>query len=486
MIPDYVKQEARKELARRSYIKYVEYVHEGRWVRSAHTNLICDYVEKILSGEIKRLILSVPPQHSKSMTVTETLPSYYLGKFSDRRVIEASYGDDLARRFGRRNKQKIEQFGKDLFNIELSKSSSSDTEFEIEGTKGSMISRGIMAGITGQPADLIIIDDPIKNKLEANSQTYRDRLWEEWLNSLNTRLSANGSVIIIQTRWHEDDLAGRLLTYEKDKWTYVNIPCEAEENDILGRQIGDALFPEIGKDNAWLKEFKESYTSQEGSMTWNALFQGRPTAQEGNLIKRAWFKYYKELPTIAYKLISVDATFKDGDNNDFVAIQVWGKINADCYLIDRIKERMDFPTTLQAIKNMVAKHANYNALLVEDKANGSAIISMLQKQIHGVIPINPEGGKVARVNAISPMIESGNVYLPETAWVNDFVNECVSFPNATHDDEVDGMSQALNRLKGINAMVYKLTDQEVMAQQRYTESVEALAGHEPDRSFFKY
>jgi predicted phage terminase large subunit-like protein len=470
-----IKDEIIKEIARRSYADYVEYVHEGRWIPSKHLLFICESIEKVLSGEIKRLIISLPPQHGKSQTITETLPSYYLGKNPTKRVIEASYGDDLARRFGRRNKQKIEQFGYDLFNIQLSKTSSSDTEFEIEGFKGSMISRGIMSGITGQPADLIIIDDPIKNKLEANSQTYRDRLWEEWLNSLNTRLSANGAVILIQTRWHEDDLAGRLLTYEKDKWTYINIPCEAEEDDILGREIGQALFPEIGKDDEWLKEFKKSYTSQEGSMTWNALFQGRPTAQEGNLIKRSWFRYYTEMPNVAHKVLSVDATFKDGDNNDFVAIQVWGKVNEDYYLIDRIKEHMDFPTTLQAVKNIQAKH-HCNSILIEDKANGSAIISMLQKQMAGVIPINPEGGKVARVNAISPIIESGHVYIPEWEWTNDFINECVSFPNAIHDDEVDSMSQALNRLKTVNATIYIPTEHELMAQRRYEETVESIAG----------
>lgn len=141
------------------------------------------------------------PTHN-SQTITETLPSYFLGKFPNKRVIIASYGDDLARRFGRRNKQKIREYGKDLFDISLSKTSISDTEFEIEEHKGSVISRGIMAGITGQPADLIIIDDPIKNKLEANSQIYRDRLWEEWLNSINTRLSADGKIILVQTRWH--------------------------------------------------------------------------------------------------------------------------------------------------------------------------------------------------------------------------------------------------------------------------------------------
>ena len=485
MIPDYVKEEAKKELARRSYINYVEYTHEGRWLRSKHLELVCEYVEKVLSGEIDRLIISMPPQHGKSQTVTETLPSYYLGKYPERRIIEASYGDDLARRFGRRNKQKINQFGQQLFGIQLSKSSSSDTDFEIEKYKGSMITRGIMAGITGQPADLIIIDDPIKNKEQAMSETYRNKLWEEWLNSINTRLSANGKVILIQTRWHEDDLAGRLLMYEPDKWTYINIPCEAEENDILGRKVGDALFPEIGKGNEWLKDFKTSYTSQEGSMTWNALYQGRPTAMEGNMILRKWINYYKELPNIAYKCISVDATFKDGDNNDYVAIQVWGKLNNNYYLIDRLKARMDFPTTLQAIKNMRAKHP-VNAVFIEDKANGSAIISMLRKSMSGIIDINPEGGKVARVNAISPLFEAGNVFIPEREWTNDYINELVSFPNATHDDEVDATSQALNRLKTVNAEIENITYKDKVAIHKYQQTVEAIAGSGPDESFFKY
>lgn len=473
MIPEYVRELAKQELARRSYIDYVEYVHEGRWVRSKHLEVVCDYVEKVINGEITRLIISMPPQHGKSQSVTETLPSYYLGKYPTRRVIEASYGDDLARRFGRRNKQKIEQFGEQLFGIKLSKSSSSDTEFEIETHKGSMISRGIMAGITGQPADLIIIDDPIKNKLEASSETYRDRLWEEWLNSLNTRLSASGSVILIQTRWSEDDLAGRLITYEKDKWTYINIPCEAEENDIIGRQVGDALFPEIGKNNEWLKEFKQSYTSSEGSMTWNSLFQGRPTSMEGNIVKRAWLKYYKELPIMGYKCISVDATFKDGDKNDFVAIQVWGKINNSYYLIDRLKERMDFPTTLQAVRNMRLKH-RVNSVLIEDKANGSAIISMLRKEMDSVIEINPSGGKVARLNAISPLMEGGNVYLPETEWINDYVNELAAFPNGKNDDEVDSTSQALNYLKTVYADVRDATQQERDTRLKAIERVREI------------
>jgi hypothetical protein len=207
------------------------------------------------------LILSVPPQHGKSECITATLPSWYLGKYPERRVIEVSYGDDLAQVFGRRNKQKIEEYGEEIFGIRLSKNTRSETEFEIEGHKGSMISRGIMSGITGRSSDLVILDDPIKNRMEAESQTYRDRVWDEWQNSIKTRLSAKGKVIVIQTRWHEDDLAGRLSRNYPKRFKYINIPCEAEENDILGRKPGDALFPEIGKDKAWLQKFKEDYVN---------------------------------------------------------------------------------------------------------------------------------------------------------------------------------------------------------------------------------
>lgn len=487
-----IREELQKELARRSYVDYVEYVHEGRWLRGKHLEFICNDIDLLINDELYNekdestqiLIVEVPPQHGKSQSVTETLPSYYLGKFPSRRIIEASYGDDLARRFGRRNKQKIKQFGYELFGIELSKSSSSDAEFEIQEHKGTMISRGIMAGITGQPADLIIVDDPIKNRQEADSDTYRTRMKEEFLNSILTRLSANGKIIVIQTRWHEDDLAGWIKSNFKRVKT-ITFTCEAEENDILGREKGQALFPEIGKDDKWLQEFKESYTTTEGSRAWNALFQQRPTSQEGNMIKRSWFKYYKELPDIKYKIMSVDATFKDGDNNDYVAIQVWGKRNNEYYLIDRLKERMDFPTTLMAIKVMKLKHT-LNAIYIEDKANGSAIISMLKKSVQGVIAVNPDGGKIARVNAVSPLIEAGNVYIPETEWTNDYINELVAFPNGKHDDEVDSTTQALNKLRTINADVRELTEEEVRQQEKRKEQIRSIAGNSATRSFINY
>lgn len=442
--------EIRRRQAIQNYAKYVEYVHEGRWLLSKHLLFICDQIEQLLNNQLKEdiLIISMPPQHGKSMCVTETLPSYYLGKYPDKRVIEVSYGDDLARRFGRSNKRKIEQFGKKLFNVELSRDSRSDTEFSIEGHQGSMISRGIMAGITGQPGDLIIIDDPVKNRQEADSETYRDRMWEEWLNSINTRRSATCKVILIQTRWHEDDLAGRLIATMPNKCKVINLPCEAEDNDILGRLLGDSLFPEIGKDKLWLQEFKQSYATQEGTRAWSALFQGRPTAQEGNLIKRGWFKYYNLMPDRFDQVIqSWDCTFKDSVGSDFVVGTVWGRVGADKYLLDIKRAQMDLPATIQAIIQMTAKWPDAWMKLVEDKANGSAVIQMLQHKIPGLYAVNPEGSKIARVQAVLPHIEAGNVYLPEDAeWTNDFVEECASFPQGKHDDQVDSMSQALIRL----------------------------------------
>jgi predicted phage terminase large subunit-like protein len=446
------KIKASQELERRrvqeEYIKYVMYTHDGRWIASKHLVYVCDKVQMFVEGKIDKqiLVLQMPPQHGKSQSITETLPSWYIGKYPTKRVIAAAYGDDLAQRFGRRNKDKIEKYGKYIFGIELSKKTSSATEFELSNGIGSMICRGIMSGITGQAADLILIDDPIKNRQEADSETYRNRLWEEWLNSLKTRLSAKGKVILIQTRWHEDDLAGRIIKNEGDKVLVINMPCEAEENDIIGRQVGEPLFPEIGKNKEWLEEFKRSYTSQEGKRAWLALFQGRPTADEGNLIQRKWWKWYSVLPDMIHTIMSVDATFKDNENSDFVCIQLWGKREANIYLIDMVNARMDFPTTLQAIMTMKAKHEKCKMILVEDKANGSAIIQVLQRKISGVIPIQPDGGKVARVNAISPAIESGNVYLPEgKEWVHDFIEQCNAFPSGKHDDMVDAMSQALNR-----------------------------------------
>lgn len=433
---------------RENYASYCYFVHKGKWIDTHFhkflANKIQTFVETYTGNPYDILVLSCPPQHGKSLTVTETFPSWYVGKYPDRRCIIACYNDDFAGKFGRRNKAKIDEVGQFIFDIKLKKSS--DRDMEIADHDGGIITRGIMAGITGNAGDLIIIDDPVKNRLEADSSTYRERLWEEWENSIMTRTQAGTKIVIIQTRWHEDDLAGRVIANENFV-EVVNIPVEAEENDILGRNIGDALCPEIGKDNKWLQEFKQRYA--DGKRAWNALYMGRPTSAEGNIFKREWWQYYDQLPEhIQLVGISVDATFKDSDTSDFVAIEVWGKLNGDYYLIDIIKKRMDFPETLKAIRYMADKYPQKHSILVEDKANGSAIISMLKHEIGGIIAITPKESKVARANAITGIVEGGNVYLPRYAdFTGEFVEEFASFPNGVHDDLVDACTQFINHFK---------------------------------------
>jgi len=449
----------RRELARKSYARYVEYVHQGRWIPAKHLIFICDKVQAFLEDNTGHpydvLILQIPPQHGKSQSITETLPSWFLGKNPLYRVIEVSYNDTFAQKFGRRNREKIKDFGGSLFNIALSKGKDSNEEFELSNNVGGMISRGIMSGVTGNPANLIIIDDPIKNREEADSENNREKQWDEWQNSIKTRLAAGAKVILIMTRWHEDDLAGKVLKSEKNV-TLISLPCEAEENDPLGRAVGQALFPEIGKDDEWLVQFKDSFMHDPfieggGARAWNALYQQRPSALEGAMIKRQWWKFYTEVPTNFNQILqSWDMTFKDSKASDFVSGQVWGSVGANIYMMpDREYGRMDFPATLAAFRRLTDRNPKAAVKLVEDKANGPAVIAMLNKEIRGIIAINPKGSKIARVSAVSHLIEAGNVYLPSPSicpWINSFIDECASFPNGAHDDQVDCMSQALQRL----------------------------------------
>ncbi len=449
-------QEEYRDILRTDYCEYVKFVHHGDWFPSPFHTYLCDRVQEFVERKTDKpyeiLCISTPPQHGKSQTITETLGSWYLGNNPKHRVIEISYNEDFAVLFGRRNREKISDYGKDLFGIEISKEKNTARDFELvgEGIKGSMISRGVMTGVTGQKCNLMIIDDPIKNSQEASSEVYRDRLYNEWVRSFKTRLWVGAKVIVIMTRWHEDDLVGRLLK-EEANIEVINFPCECddEETDLLHRKNGDALCPEMGKDNNWLQEFKRSFTTTEGAMTWNSLYQGRPTSLEGNLIHREWWNYYKteELPEIVDWVMSVDAAFKDESTNDYVAIQVWGKVGANIYLIDAVKKHLNFPDTIMEIRRLRGLYDKCKVTLIEDKANGSAIITMLKHELVGVIPVQPQGSKASRVNAVLGAIESGNVYLPKNKrFTVDFVNECASFPNGKHDDQVDAMSQALIRL----------------------------------------
>ena len=450
-----------------NYLYYCDYVHnhghkELKWIPSKVHKFLCESVQEFVARQTGRaldiLIINMPPQHGKSETVTATFPSWYIMRNPDKNVIQVSYGDDLSRRFGLQNLNKVREFGY-IFGAEIDPDKKAAMSFGIKGHSGGMKSAGYGAGITGNPADLIIIDDPVKNRIEADSESNRETKWNDFEDSIKSRLSAGGKIILIMTRWHEDDLAGRLIENYGEYVTLLNLPCEAEENDPLGREVGEALCPEIGKDNDWLKSFKATHTGEQGLRSWNALYQGRPTALEGNMLKRGWWQFYEveeyENGNLNFDsmLISVDAAFKDEKSNDYVAITVWGKKRQRIYLVDLVNEHLNFTATVNKIRMLRARHPKANMTLIEDKANGSAIIQVLKERaVGGVVAVHPRESKEARVSAVSLEIEAGNVYLPtDKTFTWEFIDQCASFPNGKHDDMVDSMSQALNRLVSMNA-----------------------------------
>lgn len=465
---DALAYEASKELARQFYRDYVEFVHRGHYEHYRHTELICEVLQRIADGEQLSVLIEMPPRHGKSMTVTESFPSYYLMKNPDKRVIAAAYSDGLAKKFGRLNRNKFNEYAHELFNIQLSEANAAVKDWGVEGKQGGMIATGIGGSITGQGADLMIIDDPIKNMKEASSQTIRDNIWDEWEATLVTRLHDGASLIVIMTRWHEDDLIGRLLARSPRKWIRLRLPAISEdEDDLLGRAPGEPLCRELGFDEQWAADKK----AEVGSRTWNALYQQRPSPAGGSIFKREWIRYYVRteeqkrewglsddvaaLPIHFDKMAqSWDCTFKATDTSDYVAGGVWARKKAQYFLLDIDHRRMGFADTMKAIRAMSDKWPNARSKYIEDKANGSAIIEMLKDEISGIVPVDPEGGKEARANAVSPLFEAGNVYLPHPnmcSWVEDLIEELVSFPNAAHDDLVDMTTQALNQLYTSNS-----------------------------------
>lgn len=456
------QEQAKRELARRHFSWYLPYTQGKTWINTRFASFLSLKVQEFLELETGHaydiLVIETPPQHGKSMTVTESLPSWWLGKHPNERIIVAAYNDDLAGRFMRRNKEKLKTKCDKLFGVQIGDIDRADAVELAAPYKGGILSRGIRSGITGNPANLIIIDDPIKSREEADSATWRGKVWDEWQNSIKSRLAAGAKVIVIMTPWHEDDLAARILQTEPNS-TLLRLPVEAEENDLMGRAIGDPLCPELGKDANWLADFKASYMGdpQGGPRAWTALYQCSPRVEGGNLVRREWWQYYKptEVQTFGTELISVDAAFKGTDTSDYVAITVWGKRGNNYYCQYCLNRHMSFTETLEAIRSTRALFPNARKVLIEDKANGTAIIDVLQREMF-CVPVNPKGGKVARVNAVSAAIETGHVFLPENApWVEPYLDQWSAFPAGAHDDMVDSSTQALSNMLYASGAAYQ-------------------------------
>ncbi|MBC1935190.1 phage terminase large subunit [Listeria grandensis] len=460
---EYLYDETVRELSRRNFADFFYLSHGKRYNLLRHQKLIAEKLQKILDGEQKHYIIEIPPQHGKSTVITETFPAYFLMQNPDKLAMVVSYSEELYKKFGRKNRDKFRMYANDLFGLNIDPISSSVSNWGVEGHLGELYSTSILGGATGRGSNLLIIDDPIKNRAEADSKTIRDKVYAEWQDTFYSRLSADGSVIVIMTRWHEDDLAGRLLKEMSLPWEEIKIPAIAEANDLLGRKIGEALAPEIGKDEIWAERTK----AVTGVRGWTALYQQRPSPADGNMFKRKYFRFY--VPNEDFKrkyglgddvvvlprLFDVsaqswDCAFKDTKNSDYVAGHLWSIKGANYYMIDRDHDRMDIVRTMQGIRNMSTKWPDAIAKYVEDKANGPAVIQMLRDEIPGLIPIEPEGGKEVRANATVPVFEAGNVFLPHPLykpWSEEVIEEFVAFPNGANDDDVDAATQLINKLR---------------------------------------
>lgn len=449
------------QLARNSLFGFTMFTqpeYQAGWVHEEICNALDRFLQGVINKESPRLLITMPPRHGKSELASRKFPAYALGRYPDLSMIATSYAADLASRMNRDVQRIIDSQKFHILFPEtcLAKSNvrtvsqgtalrNSDI-FEIVGHAGGYRSAGVGGGITGMGGDILLIDDPFKDRKEADSKTVRDNVWDWYTSTLYTRAAPGGGILLIQTRWHMDDLAGRLLEAAKDggdKWEVVNFEAIAT-SDEKHRRKGEALHP-ARYDIKQLRKIKKAL----GTRDWEALYQQKPVPDGGTIFHKAWFKRYlpKDLPAKFQKIIlSWDMTFKDTDGSDFVVGQTWGKDGANMYLLDLVRGQWDFVETLKQFKALKKKWPGASRILVEDKANGPAVISMCKKAVQGIIPVEPDGSKLARAHAVTAFFEAHNIYIPADGvypWVQAYIDEMTQFPSAAHDDMVDATTQAV-------------------------------------------
>jgi predicted phage terminase large subunit-like protein len=410
-----------------------------------HVRILMSRLEAIERGEIKRLIISEPPRHGKSYTTTEIFPAWYLGRNPTRYVISSACTQELSDKFGRsvRNLMLDPRFGAIFPTARLSQDSAAASRFSTR-SGGEYFGIGRGGAVLGRGADVLLIDDPLRDAQEAGSANIREQLHQWFSEVAYTRLQPGAAVIVISTRWHEDDLAGWLLREHPDEgWRVLSLPAIAERDEGW-RKEGEALWPDRYPLSA-LRQIR----SQIGGPAFASQYQQRPSAAEGAVFKRNWWQYWKgETPRLSRIIQSWDTAFKTGAENDYSACTTWGEAADGYLLLHAWKERVEFPELKRKVESFGSKW-NPNAVLVEDKASGQSLIQELQRGTKlPILPIKVDTDKLARAQAVTPLIEAGRVYLPESApWLDDLLDELATFPNAAHDDLTDSVTQALNYLR---------------------------------------
>jgi len=411
-----------------------------------HHELIVSKLEAVERGQISRLMIFLPPRHGKSLITSAIFPAWYLGKRPDRQVIFATYGQELSDDFGRRVRNFMnDPIHQTIFpDCKFAEDSTAAHRFNtVKGGAYYAVGRG--GPITGRGAHLLLIDDPIKDRDEANSETNRKSLHEWFASVAYTRLMPGGAIIIIQTRWHEDDLAGWLLhEHAGENWDILSLPAIAEQNEKFRRE-GEALWPE-----RFSLETLNRIRDAIGGAAWASLYQQRPAAAEGAIFKRNYWQFYRPPLTVALNRIvqSWDTAFKKGTENDFSVSTTWGVADNGYYLLHLWRGRVEFPE-LKRVLVSLAEQWKPNTILVEDRASGQSLIQELKNfTALPILPVKVDSDKQSRVQAVTPLMEAGRIFLPESApWLSDFIEEMACFPNGMHDDVVDATTQALNYLR---------------------------------------
>ena len=434
------------EKAKDSFLDFVKYVWPG-FIAGRHHKIVAQKFEDIATGKIKRLIINMPPRHTKSEFASYLFPAWMIGRRPDLKIMQATHTADLSIRFGRKvkNLMETEEYQK-VFGVKLRSDSKAAYRWETDGG-GEYYAAGVGGNIAGRGADLFIIDDP-HSEQDAMSPAALEGAWEWYQGGPRQRLQPGGAIVLVMTRWSELDLTAKLLKQsamdiKADKWEMIEFPAILES--------GKPLWPEY-----WKLEELESVKASIQLQKWQAQYMQQPTADMSSIIKRSWWNIWQQekIPKLQYVMQTYDTAFLKSQTADFSAIQTWGVFypsedkSAHVILLDAKKGRWEFPE----LKRVALEEYQYwepDTVLVESKAAGLPLTQELRASGIPVVNFSPSRGndKISRVNAVAPLFESGMVWAPEASWAEEVIEECAAFPFGEHDDMVDAMTQALMRFR---------------------------------------
>lgn len=390
------------------------------------------------------LIISMPPRHGKTVAVSKLFPAWFLAEHPDYRVILASYGMTLAQKNSRFSRNIINGAAfKQLYpHIELAHDSKAADAWDLLGHEGGMDAVGVSAGVTGKGGHLIIIDDPVKSREEAESEKYREKTWDWYTDDIYSRREPGGAIVVIMTRWHQDDLAGRLIRNEPDKWRLLNIPAIAEANDPMGRNIGEALWPERFPINV-LRDIEGTM----GDYSFSALYQQRPVPAEGGIFKRAWFHRVSHTPEIVHTVRYWDLAMSSKETADYtVGVKIGQAQDGHYYILDVTRFQLEWGDVVPKMAEVAIADGASVMIGVEEAGFMSRAIQELNQdhRLHGyaVFGYPVDRDKVTRALPFAARLSAGTVHVVDNYWTDDYLDEMCSFPNGAHDDQVDASSGA--------------------------------------------